>query len=180
VKVEVLSTDDNGNTFAYEEIPGSPFDVGLGIVDWDFYFSEEDIQNNGFGVTEQSTFVATPNVVAGEDFIIEVIPLNNFDQVFTYFEDYAPYFLMSFYRNDECRFREIESKHCEFYSYDKTTCQNNPFCRWDHDNSADVDDYFFNRFSCLPCKGMEYSTPYNYTIVETDDNLKYFFASNLE
>ena len=31
----------------------SPIDVKIGIVDFEFYFSQVDILNNGFGITEE-------------------------------------------------------------------------------------------------------------------------------
>lgn len=103
-------------------MPGSPFSVTLGIVDWDFYFSLNDIQNNGFGVTEISTFESVPSPTAGDEFIVKIDPRNNFNQIFTYFEDYDSYFLLNYFKKDNCRFRESEYTHCVFYSYSKDFC----------------------------------------------------------
>lgn len=60
-----MSSLDGGVTFSYQNIPGSPFNVSVGILDLDIYNSYDNLVIGGFGVTAISFMDTFPIPKAG-------------------------------------------------------------------------------------------------------------------
>jgi hypothetical protein len=94
VHIQVWTSLDNGVTFGYVDIYGSPFNVTIGVLDLVLYESYEDLALGGFGVTSLS-YIDSFNpitVLAGDDFKMKIEPRNEYDQNFAYFEKSDNYF----------------------------------------------------------------------------------------
>lgn len=79
VNIRVLTSLDGGVTFTYQHIIGSPFTIGVGILDMEVYESDEDIVLGGFGITKNSFLDTLPVPKAGTDFQIKIEPRNEYD-----------------------------------------------------------------------------------------------------
>ncbi|CDW86507.1 keratin-associated protein 10- [Stylonychia lemnae] len=179
--VKVWTTIDDGISFGYYNIIGSPFKVSLGVLDLELYESYENLALGGFGITSLSFIDSiTPSTLyTGKNFTIVVEPRNEYDQNFAYFEQSNNYFQVDF--------TPLQSGSTTQYQQ----CLKFKGCEWHHDYQT-FTNFRPNYGSCRPCSNdcLNYSDndiapknfnprAQNYSIFIEADNVNYFLTSNL-
>eukprot|EP00347_Sterkiella_histriomuscorum_P007352 403349276 len=174
--VKVWTSLNDGSTFSYENIFGSPFTVTLGVLDLELYESYEDLSLGGFGVTALSyidSISPSTNILAGQNFQLKIEPRNEYDQNFAYFEQSNNYFLVSFsplvdYTYSDisqgymCDCREESQRYCKYFSHSKDQCEKLLACQWLHLDSISSSTYKSNFGSCVRCSRGCSNTTDNY------------------
>lgn len=158
VTVKVADSTDNGATFTYKNIPGSPFTIQIGKLDLTEYESYDNLVVGGFGITSLSLFTSiTTPPIAGDPFTIQLDPRNTYNSQFTYFENEGKYFITDFSKvlsppgtKPQCMCGSVSQRYCHFYSNSKPNCLAMVgLCVWRHESIFAT--FKPNIYSCVPC-----------------------------